>query len=64
MAIKIGLYQLRAKAALLPLAVLPKIAYLTLPVSVHPMLILLLGEALLDVAVALTSSKICASIIY
>ncbi|WOY03664.1 hypothetical protein [Dickeya fangzhongdai] len=49
---------------LLPLAMRPWIAYLTLPVSLHPILILLLREALLNVAVALTSSKICASVIY
>ena len=31
----------RAKASLMPLAVLPWIIYLTLPVSVHPLLVLL-----------------------
>ncbi|KHS84416.1 TIGR03747 family integrating conjugative element membrane protein [Pectobacterium carotovorum] len=47
----------RAKAALLPLAVLPWVTYLALPVSVHPLLILLPGAILLGVAVALTASS-------
>lgn len=47
----------RAKAALLPLAVLPWVTYLALPVSVHPLMILLPGAALLGVAVALTASS-------
>ncbi|WP_379059141.1 TIGR03747 family integrating conjugative element membrane protein [Pectobacterium brasiliense] len=47
----------RAKAALLPLAVLPWVTYLALPISVHPLLILLPGAALLGVAVALTASS-------
>ena len=37
----------RAKASLMPLAVLPWVTYLALPVSVHPLLILLPGAALL-----------------
>ncbi|MCW2478039.1 TIGR03747 family integrating conjugative element membrane protein [Candidatus Symbiopectobacterium sp. NZEC135] len=47
----------RAKAALLPLAVLPWVTYLALPISMHPLLILLPGAALLSVAVALTASS-------
>lgn len=47
----------RAKAVLLPLAVLPWVTYLALPISVHPLLILLPGAALLGVAVALTASS-------
>ncbi|MEI7252504.1 TIGR03747 family integrating conjugative element membrane protein [Pectobacterium versatile] len=47
----------RAKAVLLPLAVLPWVTYLALPVSVHPLLILLPGAILLGVAVALTASS-------
>ncbi|MEQ9745440.1 TIGR03747 family integrating conjugative element membrane protein [Pectobacterium actinidiae] len=47
----------RAKAALLPLAVLPWVTYLALPVSVHPLMILLPGAALLGIAVALTASS-------
>ena len=40
----------RAKAALMPLAVLPWVTYLALPVSVNPLLILLPSAALLGVA--------------
>ncbi|WP_313024494.1 TIGR03747 family integrating conjugative element membrane protein [Pseudomonas lopnurensis] len=47
----------RAKASLLPLAVLPWIIYLTLPVSVHPLLVLLPSAALLGVAVCITASS-------
>ncbi|MEQ9924872.1 TIGR03747 family integrating conjugative element membrane protein [Pectobacterium brasiliense] len=47
----------RAKAVLLPLAVLPWVTYLALPISVHPLLILLPGAALLGVAVALAASS-------
>lgn len=47
----------RAKASLVPLAVLPWIAYLALPVSVHPLLILLPSAALLGVAVCITASS-------
>jgi hypothetical protein len=42
----------RARASLMPLAVLPWVTYLALPVSVHPLLILLPSAALLGVAVA------------
>lgn len=47
----------RAKAALLPLAVLPWVIYLAMPISVHPLLILLPSAALLGFAVALTASS-------
>jgi integrating conjugative element membrane protein (TIGR03747 family) len=47
----------RAKASLLPLAILPWVIYLAMPVSVHPLLILLPGAALLGLAVALTASS-------
>jgi len=46
-----------ALAALLPLAVLPWVVYLALPVSVHPLVILLPSAALLGVAVNLTASS-------
>ena len=47
----------RAKASLLPLAILPWVIYLAMPVSVHPLLILLPSAALLGLAVALTASS-------
>ena len=47
----------RAKASLIPLAVLPWIIYLTLPVSVHPLLVLLPSAALLGVAMNITASS-------
>lgn len=47
----------RAKAALMPLAVLPWVIYLAMPISVHPLLILLPSAALLGLAVALTASS-------
>ncbi|MCG8277443.1 TIGR03747 family integrating conjugative element membrane protein [Stenotrophomonas sp. NLF4-10] len=47
----------RAKASLMPLAVLPWITYLALPVSVHPLLILLPSAALLGLAVSLTAGS-------
>ena len=47
----------RAKASLLPLAVLPWVIYLAMPISVHPLLILLPSAALLGFAVALTASS-------
>ncbi|MFT3803467.1 MAG: TIGR03747 family integrating conjugative element membrane protein [Burkholderiaceae bacterium] len=46
----------RAKAALMPLIVLPWVVYLALPVSVHPLLILLPGAILLSVAVGIAAS--------
>ncbi|MFC4160716.1 TIGR03747 family integrating conjugative element membrane protein [Chitinimonas lacunae] len=46
----------RAKASLVPLMVLPWIIYLALPVSVHPLLILLPSAALLGVATTVTAS--------
>jgi len=47
----------RAKASLLPLAVLPWVVYLALPVSVHPLVILLPSAALLGGAVNLTAAS-------
>ena len=47
----------RAKASLLPLAVLPWVAYLALPISMHPLLILLPSAALLGLAVNLTAGS-------
>jgi integrating conjugative element membrane protein (TIGR03747 family) len=46
-----GFVHHRAKAIILPLAVLPWVIYLALPVSVHPLLILLPSALLLSVAV-------------
>lgn len=46
----------RAKAALMPLVVLPWIIYLALPVSVHPLLILLPSAILLGIAVCIAAS--------
>ncbi|MDE2452893.1 MAG: TIGR03747 family integrating conjugative element membrane protein, partial [Burkholderiales bacterium] len=46
----------RARASLMPLAVLPWVTYLALPVSVHPLLILLPSAALLGVAVAISAA--------
>lgn len=43
----------RARASLIPLAVLPRGTYLALPVSVNPLLILLPSAAIFGVAVAL-----------
>ena len=47
----------RARASLIPLAVLPWITYLALPISVHPLLILLPSAALLGLAVSLTAGS-------
>jgi len=47
----------RAKASLLPLGVLPWVIYLAMPISVHPLLILLPSAALLGFAVSLTASS-------
>lgn len=47
----------RAKAALMPLVILPWIIYLTLPVSVHPLLVLLPCAALLGVVVCITAAS-------
>ncbi|MFX7620651.1 DUF4400 domain-containing protein, partial [Acinetobacter baumannii] len=43
--------------SLMPLAVLPWITYLALPISVHPLLILLPSAALLGLAVSLTAGS-------
>ncbi|UXJ50124.1 TIGR03747 family integrating conjugative element membrane protein [Pseudomonas citronellolis] len=47
----------RAKAALVPIAVMPWILYLTLPISVHPLLILLPCAVLLAVVANITASS-------
>ncbi|MBP0714268.1 TIGR03747 family integrating conjugative element membrane protein [Burkholderia sola] len=47
----------RAKASLIPLAVLPWVTYLALPVSVHPLVILLPSAVLLGLAVSLTAGS-------
>ena len=47
----------RAKAALMPLAVLPWVIYLALPVSLHPLLILLPGAMLLGLAMNIAAGS-------
>jgi integrating conjugative element membrane protein (TIGR03747 family) len=47
----------RAKSSLMPLAVLPWVTYLALPVSVHPLLILLPAAMLLGAAVDVTAAS-------
>lgn len=47
----------RAKASLMPLAVLPWVTYLALPLSVHPLLILLPSAVLLGLAMNLTAGS-------
>ncbi|MFC4250350.1 TIGR03747 family integrating conjugative element membrane protein [Sinimarinibacterium flocculans] len=46
----------RAKAALMPLAVLPWVIYLTLPISVHPLLILLPAAMLLGLVMNIAAA--------
>jgi integrating conjugative element membrane protein (TIGR03747 family) len=46
----------RARATLMPLAVLPWVLYLAMPVSVHPLWIILPGAILLSIAVNLTAA--------
>ena len=46
----------RARAALMPLAVLPWVTYLALPISVHPTLILLPCAALLGIATCISAA--------
>ena len=46
----------RARASLIPLAVVPWVTYLALPVSVNPLLILLPSAALLGVAVCIAAA--------
>lgn len=46
----------RAKASLMPLAILPWVVYLALPVSAHPLLILLPSAAMLGVAVCVAAA--------
>ncbi len=52
-----GFVHHRARAFILPLALLPWVAYLALPVSVHPLAILLPSAALLGLAVNLTAAS-------
>ncbi|WP_025807875.1 TIGR03747 family integrating conjugative element membrane protein [Pseudomonas chlororaphis] len=47
----------RAKATLMPLAVLPWVLYLALPFSMHPLLVLLPAAVLLGVAMNLTAGS-------
>ncbi|MGK8436762.1 TIGR03747 family integrating conjugative element membrane protein [Ectopseudomonas hydrolytica] len=47
----------RAKASLAPLALMPWIIYLTLPISLHPLLVLLPSAVLLGIAVCITASS-------
>jgi len=49
-----GFLHHRARASVTPLAVLPWVVYLAMPVSVHPLLILLPSAVLLSVAVNIT----------
>jgi hypothetical protein len=42
----------------MPLAVLPWVTYLALPISVHPLVILLPSAALLGLAVSLTAGQL------
>ncbi|MEH6498322.1 MAG: TIGR03747 family integrating conjugative element membrane protein [Pseudoalteromonas distincta] len=47
----------RAKASLMPLAVLPWVLYLAMPISVHPLLILLPSAAVLGLAVNIAAGS-------
>jgi integrating conjugative element membrane protein (TIGR03747 family) len=47
----------RARASIMPIAVLPWVIYLALPVSVHPLLILLPSAVALSVAVNIASGS-------
>lgn len=47
----------RARASIMPLAVLPWVVYLALPVSVHPLLILLPSAVLLSIAVNIAAGS-------
>jgi len=47
----------RAKASLIPLAVLPWVIYLALPISLHPLAIILPGAALLGTAVDIAAGS-------
>lgn len=46
----------RAKRAMLPLLIAPWVIYLSLPISLHPLLILLPGAVLLGATVAITAA--------
>lgn len=52
-----GFVHHRARAAIVPLIALPWVIYLAMPVSVHPLLILLPSAALLGLAVNLTAAS-------
>jgi integrating conjugative element membrane protein (TIGR03747 family) len=52
-----GFLHHRAKASLMPLAVLPWIAYLALPISVSPLLILLPSAVLLGAAIDIAAGS-------
>jgi len=52
-----GFFYHRAKASLMPLAVLPWVIYLALPISLHPLLILLPSATLLGLGVNLTAGS-------
>jgi integrating conjugative element membrane protein (TIGR03747 family) len=47
----------RAKASLMPLALLPSVLYLAVPVSVHPLVVLLPSAVLLSLAVNITAGS-------
>ena len=47
----------RAKASLMPLAMLPWVTYLALPISVHALVILVPSAALWGIAVSLTAGS-------
>jgi integrating conjugative element membrane protein (TIGR03747 family) len=47
----------RAKASILPLALLPWVIYLAMPMSVHPLWILLPGAVVLTIAVNITAAS-------
>jgi len=52
-----GFVHHRAKASIVPIAVLPWVIYLALPVSMHPLLILFPGAILLAIAVNITAAS-------
>ena len=54
---RVGFIYHRARASLLPLAVLPWVTYLALPVSVNPLLILLPSAVLLGVAMDIAAGS-------
>jgi integrating conjugative element membrane protein (TIGR03747 family) len=52
-----GFLHHRARASVMPLAVLPWVIYLSLPFSLHPLIILLPGAILLSIAVNVTAGS-------